>query len=78
MKLGDIPFDQIESGTKVISVIGNPGRVTKIHKNPHYKDWDQDGWMVRIKWKSGQETDYVHWWMLGDVTVAEKEPERED
>lgn len=72
MKLGDIPFDEVKVGTKVLSVLGNAGEVTKVHKNPKYKDFDADGWCVRIKWiKSGVEIDYIHWWMLGEVTVVE-------
>lgn len=71
MKLDEIPFEEIKLGTKVQGAI-SPGEVIKVEKDPFYKEWDQDGWKVTIKWEhSGREVPYIYYYMLGDLEIIE-------
>jgi hypothetical protein len=63
-KLSKVPFDKINIGMEVKSLLGNPGKVSE-KRSPGHRGEDND---IVINWDNGKVSDAWHFWM-DNITV---------
>lgn len=68
MKLSDVPFDKLKVGDKLISAVGQPGKITKL-TDKEFASQQEDN-EIEVEWDSGKTSKFWHFWG-GKVTYAE-------